>query len=224
MRNEPQLITYVDRLGGDLVGLRRVLDGPLAEVFGGVHLLPFFHPIDGADAGFDPIDHTIVDPRLGDWDTLAATVGHDLDVMADLIVNHISARSPQFLDWAAAGPESVYDGLFLTYDAVFGDGASEADLLAIYRPRPGLPFTIGGVAGGRRLLWTTFTTDQIDIDVDHPAAADYFATILDRFQAAGIDLTQGYFFSRPVAGDAMLEILEASQGVADVRAAGLASR
>ena len=26
----PQLITYVDRLGGDLAGLRRVLDGPIS--------------------------------------------------------------------------------------------------------------------------------------------------------------------------------------------------
>ena len=39
----------------------RLLQGPLAGVFGGVHLLPFFTPIDGADAGFDPVDHTQVD-------------------------------------------------------------------------------------------------------------------------------------------------------------------
>ena len=145
MRNEPQLITYVDRLGGDLAGLRRVLDGPLAGAFGGVHLLPFFHPIDGADAGFDPIDHTLVDPRLGTWDDLSA-VGDDVDLMADLIVNHVSASSLQFLDWAAKGSASAYDGMFLTYDAVFPGGATEEDLLAIYRPRPGLPFTVGAAA------------------------------------------------------------------------------
>ena len=34
-------------------------------VYDGVHILPFFTPFDGADAGFDPIDHTKVDPRLG---------------------------------------------------------------------------------------------------------------------------------------------------------------
>ena len=37
-----------------------------------MHLLPFFHPIDGADAGFDPADHTEVDSRLGDWNDLRA--------------------------------------------------------------------------------------------------------------------------------------------------------
>ena len=73
MKNQAQLITYVDRLsGGGFRELQRLLDGPLREAFGGVHVLPFFHPIDGADAGFDPIDHTEVDPRLGSWDDVRA--------------------------------------------------------------------------------------------------------------------------------------------------------
>ena len=39
-----------------------------AGVYDGVHVLPFFTPFDGAAAGFDPIDHTKVDPRLGFWE------------------------------------------------------------------------------------------------------------------------------------------------------------
>ena len=64
LKNQIQLITYVDRLSGDLQQLRQLLNGPLSGLFGGVHLLPFFNPIDGADAGFDHIDHTEVDARL----------------------------------------------------------------------------------------------------------------------------------------------------------------
>ena len=190
MRNEPQLITYVDRLAGDFQGLRRLLDGPLAGAFGGVHLLPFFHPIDGADAGFDPIDHTVVDPRLGTWSDLSEALGSDYDVMADLIVNHVSDQSPPFLDWVARGAESPADGMFLTYGSVFPDGATETDLLAIYRPRPGLPFTPRLVADRPRLVWTTFTANQIDVDVDHPATAAYMEGILDRFAAAGVDVVR----------------------------------
>ena len=94
MKNQAQLIAYVDRLsGGTFHDLERLLDGPLAGAFGGVHVLPFFHPIDGADAGFDPIDHTQVDPRLGTWDDVA-TLAERVDVMADVIVNHISRHSP----------------------------------------------------------------------------------------------------------------------------------
>jgi sucrose phosphorylase len=47
-----QLIAYVDRLGGSLPALTRLLDGPLNSVFGGVHLLPFYEPYDGADDGW----------------------------------------------------------------------------------------------------------------------------------------------------------------------------
>ena len=55
MKNQVQLITYVDRLaGGGLGDLDSLLKGRLAGLFGGVHVLPFFDPIDGADAGFDP--------------------------------------------------------------------------------------------------------------------------------------------------------------------------
>lgn len=190
MRNEPQLITYVDRLAGDINRLSAVLNQHFDGVFGGVHLLPFFHPIDGADAGFDPIDHTEVDSRLGTWADLGRTVGSRFDLMADLIVNHVSAQSPQYLDWAAHGSASDYDGMFLTYDSVFPDGASEGDLLAIYRPRPGLCFSVKAVAGQSRLVWTTFTDNQIDVNVDHPATTAYFDTILDRFQSAGVNLVR----------------------------------
>ena len=72
MKNKVQLITYVDRFGGQtLTELRELLIGPLKDVFGGVHLLPFFYKIDGADAGFDPIDHTRVDDRLAQLSSTA---------------------------------------------------------------------------------------------------------------------------------------------------------
>ena len=187
MKNEAQLITYADRLpGGTFRDLQRLLDGPFAGAFGGVHVLPFFHPIDGADAGFDPIDHTQVDPRLGTWEDVAALAART-DVMADVIVNHVSRRSPQFLDYDARGDASPYAGLFLTYDRVFPDGAREPELAALQTPRPILPFTKHTTARGEQaLLWTTFTSDQIDIDVQHPEGRRYLADVLSRLHAAGI--------------------------------------
>ena len=85
VRNQVQLIAYVDRLSdGGFRELRAMLDGPFAGLFGGVHLLPFYWPIDGADAGFDPIDHTKVDQRLGSWDDVRS-LSRVVDIMADLI-------------------------------------------------------------------------------------------------------------------------------------------
>ena len=187
MKKQAQLITYVDRLsGGTFRDLQRLLDGPLRDAFGGVHVLPFFYPIDGADAGFDPIDHTEVDPQLGSWDDVRALASRT-EIMADMIVNHISRRSPQFVDFDAHGGASPYAGLFLTFAHVFPRGASEADLLALHQIRPGLPFTQHQTTHGQRvLLWTTFTSEQIDIDVHHPEGQRYLDAILSRFADAGI--------------------------------------
>ena len=201
MKNQVQLITYVDRLSGDFSKLGALLNGSLGGVFGGVHLLPFFHPIDGADAGFDPADHTEVDSRLGDWNDVR-TLGETHELVADLIVNHISSDSPQFKDFSRRGADSPFAGMFLTYDRIFPAGASEADLLQIYRPRPGLPFTsVLLESGEKRLLWTTLTPQQIDIDVTHPQSEAYLRTILGRFQSAGVRLIRldavGYAIKKP---------------------------
>jgi sucrose phosphorylase len=187
MKNQVQLITYVDRLSsGGVKALSELLAGPLQGLFGGVHLLPFYHPIDGADAGFDPIDHTLVDPRLGTWDDVRE-LSHSVEVMADVIVNHMSADSLQFKDWSQHGDQSRYSGLFLTRDAVFPQGASDAELKAIYRPRPGVPFTPMTMGDGRQeVLWTTFTAKQIDINVQHAQGRAYLSSILQRFSECGI--------------------------------------
>jgi sucrose phosphorylase len=178
MKNQVQLIAYADRLATDLRGVHELLRGPLHGLFGGIHLLPFFHPSDGSDAGFDPIDHTKVDSRLGSWDSVRA-IASDVDVMADVIVNHISSHSPQFMHFSANGDASPYAGMFLTFDSVFPGGATEQELLAIYRPRAGVPATSMTLAdGSRRLLWTTFTSEQLDIDVNHPEGIRYLENIL----------------------------------------------
>jgi sucrose phosphorylase len=181
--------------------LNGLFEGRFRGLFGGAHLLPFFYPIDGADAGFDPIDHTQVDSKLGDWgDVLDLT--NDVDVMADLIVNHVSSFSPQFEDFSRKGADSPFAGLFLTYGKVFPTGAIEEELLRIYRPRPGLPFTNALLdSGERHLLWTTFTPQQLDIDVQHPQGEAYLKAILDRFHKAGIRMIRldavGYAIKKP---------------------------
>lgn len=79
----------MDRLSGyDIMALYRLLTRPLAGVFGGVHLLPFYYPIHGADAGFDPIDYTKIDPCLGCWAEIKK-LGQDMDLMADFIPKRV---------------------------------------------------------------------------------------------------------------------------------------
>lgn len=188
MRNGVQLVTYADRFGGgDLTTIRDLLNGPLAGVFTGVHVLPFFTPFDGVDGGFDPLDHTTVDPRLGTWEDVTA-LSRTHDVMADLVVNHVSDQSRQFLDFVEHGDNSPFAGMFLERRTVFPGGAGTDELEAIYRPRPGEPFTDVTMADGSiRTVWTTFTPHQIDLDMNNPGVQNYLNSVLDRFASAGIN-------------------------------------
>ncbi|WP_428244202.1 sucrose phosphorylase [Gynuella sp.] len=202
MKNQVQLITYIDRLGkGDIRTLERILSGPLKGLFGGIHMLPFFTPFDGADAGFDPSNHAQVDPRLGDWQDIKRLSGQ-ADLMADLIVNHVSSESPQFQDVLAKGEQSKFNKLFLTMNSVFPDGVTEQQICSIYRPRPNLPWSMIKLAdGSTRLFWTTFTAQQIDIDVESEQGQQYLLNILDEFHQAGISTIRldaaGYAIKRP---------------------------
>ncbi len=182
MKNKVQLITYVDRLtGAGVPELAATLEGPLRQLFSGVHLLPFYFPIDGSDAGFDPIDHTLVDERLGTWHDVK-TLGEKTELMADLIVNHMSAQSPEFKDVLAKGSKSPYWELFLTKDKVFPSGLTDELQSKIYRPRPGSCFTSFTLPDGEvEEFWTTFTDNQIDIDVHSEAGKAYLHRILTTF-------------------------------------------
>jgi sucrose phosphorylase len=151
-----------------------------------VHVLPFYRPYDGADAGFDPQDHTEVDARLGSWGDIAA-LSAEYRVTADVIVNHVSSSSRPFQDWLAHGEASPFAGMFLTYGTAFPDGATEDTLTRLYRPRPGLPFTPYVFSDGRKaLVWTTFTSQQIDVDVRHPATRAYLLRVLDKLAEARV--------------------------------------
>jgi sucrose phosphorylase len=186
MRNKVQLITYADRLGeGTIASLTDVVRTRFPGVYEGVHILPFFTPFDGADAGFDPVDHTSVDPRLGSWDDITE-LSRTHDIMVDTIVNHMSWKSRQFQDVMRQGESSPYSSMFLTMSSVFPEGATEADLAGIYRPRPGLPFTHYQWGGVTRLVWTTFTPQQVDIDTDSEKGWAYLVSILDRLSASHV--------------------------------------
>ncbi len=187
MKNNVQLITYIDRItGADITTLTDVINTDLHGLFSGIHLLPFYYPIDGSDAGFDPINHTQVDSRLGTWNDIKL-LGDNLDLMADLIVNHMSAKSEEFQDVLLNGKNSKYWDLFLTKEKVFPHGLNEEMAKVIYRPRPGSCFTTYTLADGSKVdFWTTFTDEQIDIDVSSELGRNYLQSILIEFSKNNI--------------------------------------
>lgn len=191
MDNKVQLISYVNRFGlGGITSLHDLLKVKFADTIKGVHLLPFFYPIDGADAGYDPHDNRVVDDRLGTWEDIR-DFSCDFPVMVDLIVNHISCKSKEFQDVVANGFRSEYFELFLTKEKVFGHVADEEDVKRIFRPRPMSPFTTNKLANGVKVdFWTTFSKEQMDIDVTSSKGDIYINSVLETFAKNGVKTTR----------------------------------
>lgn len=186
-RTPVHLITYVNRFGGTtLKDLDQLLGGDLQGLFAGVHLLPFYNAIDGADAGYDPVDHGAVDQRLGSWDDVRALSDRQ-PIMADLIVNHISAQSSQFQDFLKQGSASPCAGMFGLVPRLIESGWDTSDVDKVAHPGGGNPLHSVRLHSGEEVwLWNSFSRDQIDIDVASEAGWGYLLTVLDQLKAGGI--------------------------------------
>jgi sucrose phosphorylase len=214
VRSQPQLITYPDSLGGNLAALGQFLSHPaLAGAFGGVHILPPF-PSSG-DRGFAPTTYREIDPAFGAWSDIAA-LGERFDVILDLMVNHISRRSPEFQDFLLRGRQSPFADMFLTLDKVWPRGEPvAADVARIFLRRPKPPFSTVTIeeTGTTERIWTTFgrtePSEQIDLDVRSPQTRAMLVDHLRFFRANGVSTVRldavGYCIKRAGTSCFMVE-------------------
>ncbi len=169
VKNQVQLITYPDSLGGDLKTLNKVLIKYFLDVFkGGIHILPPF-PSSG-DRGFAPLTYLEIETKFGSWQDIKA-IGEHFDVLVDLMINHITRQSLFFQDFLSKGRNSEYADLFITLDKVWRDGNPvEEDIKKMFlrRKLPYSTFTIEET-GDLEKVWTTFgktdPSEQIDLDI-----------------------------------------------------------
>jgi sucrose phosphorylase len=195
VKNQVQLITYPDSLGGDLRALNKILSEYFADIFkGGVHILPLF-PSSG-DRGFAPLTYLEIEPTFGTWEDIRR-IGEGFDVMLDLMVNHISRQSPYFQDFLKRGRESEYADMFITLDKVWpGDDPPQEDVARIFLRRPEHPFSDITVeeTGQVERIWTSFgketPSEQIDIDVWSEQARELLAGSLAHFGRQGIKIVR----------------------------------
>jgi glycosidase len=139
---------------------RRRFHGLLPDL----HLLPFFPST--SDDGFSVSDYRRVDPDLGTWEDLSR-LGTDFRLMFDAVINHTSIRHPWFQG-------------FLRDDAAYRDFyiqvRPETDLSAVARPRTSPLIHRFSAAPGDKTVWTTFSSDQADLNYRNPAV---FREIVD---------------------------------------------
>jgi sucrose phosphorylase len=209
----PQLLTYPDSLGGDLRTLGDVLTGPLSGLFRGVHVLPPF-PSSG-DRGFAPLTYDRIDPRFGTWADIERLAAH-LDVLLDVMINHLSRESPEFREFQKLGRRSPSADLFLTLEKVWPGGVPrDEDVAKLFLRKPGGPFsTVAiGATGEEECIWTTFGTadwsEQVDLDVSSPATRELMSGWLRSLASHGIRIVRldavGYVIKKPGTTSFMVE-------------------
>lgn len=186
--NKVMLITYPDSLGGNLRGLDAALARHLQGAVGNIHILPFF-PSSG-DRGFSPTTYDEVDSAFGGWQDIRALADR-YTLMCDMMVNHISRQSREFQDYLAHGEASPYAPMFFDYDAFWGGEPPAEEYAALYR-RSDKPLFVEITLpdGTAKRLWCSFSTEQIDLDTDHPATRRYILENLERLGAHGISLVR----------------------------------
>lgn len=154
------LITYADQVRAPgqapLQTLAAFCEAHLRDVVSGVHLLPFYPW--SSDDGFSVKDFFAVEPGVGAWEDIAR-LGVNFDLMFDAVFNHLSAQGDWFQRFLRDEP--AFRGFFVTVEG-------DPDLSQVVRPRALPLLTEFQTAGGRRRVWTTFSTDQVDLNFKNP--------------------------------------------------------
>lgn len=172
------LITYADSIRDHgrpgLATLRDVLNNHLKPLASVVHVLPFLEST--SDGGFAVSSHHNVAERHGDWGDLDA-LAEGRTLMADLVLNHISASHPwvqDFVNDAEPGRSRI----------LTGEPGPCWD--AVVRPRSSALFTTLQSRSGSQQVWTTFGPDQVDVDWKTPSVLTGFADLMQRFCRHGV--------------------------------------
>ena len=154
--------------------LNRFLDKYLRSSISGVHILPFY-PFT-SDDGFSVLDYSSVNESLGDWSHIN-TIASNYSLMADLVVNHCSARSPWF--------ENFKQGRDPGHN-FFYTASPEDDLSAVVRPRTNDLLREVETSTGTQYVWCTFSHDQVDLNFRNPEVLKQFVSIIKQYLDNGV--------------------------------------
>jgi amylosucrase len=182
-------VTYVDRFGGTLAGVRERL--PYLRELGVnyLHLMPLLamrpEPNDG---GYAVRDYGAVEPALGTLEDLGALAGDlrasGMALCVDLVLNH-TAREHGWAQAALAGdPERL--AFYRTFPDRREPDAYERTLPEVFPDTAPGSFTFEPELG--RWVWTTFNAYQWDLDYTNPAVFRAMAETMLDLAAVGVDV------------------------------------
>ena len=174
------LNAYPDSIGKRLADTVELLQRPeFRDAFSLFYILPTFFNSD-LDRGFSIINYDIneelVSPR--DLDELNKL---GIQVKLDMVLNHLSVRSPQFQDLLKNGDDSLYRDFFIDWDK-FWDGygtvgpegqviPDKKHLKKLFMRKPGLPILrVRFPDGTLKKYWNTFYQK---VDFEEITALDF---------------------------------------------------
>ena len=138
----------------------------LKNYFDTIHFLPFYPS--SSDSGFAVKDHYKVENKLGNWLDIK-NVSKSSDVMADMVINHSSARGLWFKNFLKKkDPGKDY---FLTVNTKFNTSK-------VVRPRDHKLLKKIKIFKKSDYLWRTFSPDQIDLNFRNPSVLIQFIKIM----------------------------------------------
>ncbi|WP_200328286.1 glycosidase [Thiocystis violacea] len=164
--NGVMLNAYPDSIGGKLSDIVGLLKRPeLEKAFALFYILPTFFNSD-LDRGFSVIDYDH-NPELVSPEDLEELNRLEILFKFDLVLNHLSVRSPQFQDLLRHGDDSEYRDFFIDWNAFWAEhGEPTADghlmpkpeyLEKLFMRKPGAPILkVRFPDGSDRPYWNTF--------------------------------------------------------------------
>ena len=187
------LITYGDSIVSDdrapLQNTLHLMKDLLQGAISGIHILPYF-PF-SSDDGFAVKDYETVRPDLGDWDDIAE-IGSQFRLMSDVVINHASAGHnwfQQFLADEAPGRDYIMTA------------TADDDVSQVIRPRPSPLLVPVQTKAGEKLVWCTFSPDQVDLDFSNPELLCEFIRLLKFYIDAGVRVFRldavGFLWKQP---------------------------
>lgn len=179
------LITYGDLVSDHqekpLKTLKSLLNKYVQGVFNTIHILPFF-PY-SSDRGFAVMDFEEVDPKLGNWEDILE-LKSKFKLMFDGVFNHVSSKSRWFQEFLNQNPD--YADFFTVFST--SSQISADHLKLIVRPRTSELLSTFDTLYGKRMVWTTFSPDQIDLNFHNPKVLLKMIEIMLTYVRRGADL------------------------------------
>ncbi|MGO2478023.1 MAG: sugar phosphorylase, partial [Pseudoalteromonas sp.] len=156
--------------------LHRFIKNQCAGTINSLHILPFY-PY-SSDEGFSVMNYVQVNEALGSWEDIQG-IAKDVNLMADLVINHCSSRSQWFENFIHGKEPGV---------SYFKTASLTDDVSAVVRPRTSPLLNTVQTALGERHVWCTFSPDQVDLDFANPLVLNEFVGIIRHYLDNGVKI------------------------------------